>query len=170
MEYVIKEIMCVEIKRDSVTVGTVRNMHNLLSYGVVRKSVCRMWKAAITVIRCTCSAAATVPASGWTSVQSRPSPSGRPQRQSIMRLCGIRCKDYTCISSPSTVPDFPDTIDVMLSSAKISSSTSDGIGLPCVQPGTFSFTALATLFAKFTFICPKVQEVAERSSFFTVFR
>ena len=98
MEYVIKEIMCVEIKRDSVTVGTVRNMHNLLSYGVVGKSVCRMWKAAITGIRCTCSAAATVPASGWTSVQSRPSPSGRPQRQSFMRLCGIRCKDYTCIS------------------------------------------------------------------------
>ena len=24
---------------------------------------------------------------------------GRPQRQSIMRLCGIGCKDYTCISS-----------------------------------------------------------------------
>ena len=33
---------------------------------------------------------------------------------------------------------------IKVSSAKISSSTSDGIGLPCVQPGTFSFTALAT--------------------------
>ena len=27
----------------------------------------------------------------------RPSPPGRPQRQSIMRLCGIRCKEYICI-------------------------------------------------------------------------
>ena len=68
-----------------------------------------------------------------------------------MRLCGIRCIDYTCISNPSTVPDFPDTIDVMLSSAKISSSTSDGIGLPYVYPGTFSFMTLETIFASFTF-------------------
>ena len=30
---------------DSVAVGTVRNVHNLLSYGVVGKSVCRMWES-----------------------------------------------------------------------------------------------------------------------------
>lgn len=29
MKYVIKEIICVEIKRDSVVVGTVRNVYNL---------------------------------------------------------------------------------------------------------------------------------------------
>ncbi len=40
MKYDIKEIICVEIKRDSVVVGTVRNVHNLLFYGVVGKSVC----------------------------------------------------------------------------------------------------------------------------------
>lgn len=85
-----------------------------------------------------------------------------------MRLCGIRCIDYTCISNPSTVPDFPDTIDVMLSSAKISSSTSDGIGLPCVQPGTFSFTALATFLPILISNCPKVHAAATRSSFFNV--
>ena len=73
-----------------------------------------------------------------------------------MRLCGIGCKDYTCISSPFAVPDFPDTIDVMLSSAKISSSTSDGIGLPYVHPGTFSFTALATFLPMLISNCPKV--------------
>ena len=61
-----------------------------------------------------------------------------------MRLCGIGGKGYMCISSPFAVPDFPDTIDVILSSAKISSSTSDGIGLPFVQPGTFSLTAAVT--------------------------
>ena len=39
------------------------------------------------------------------------------------------------ISSPFASPD---TVDMIPSSAKISSSTSDGIGLPFVQPGTFS--------------------------------
>ena len=67
------------------------------------------------------------------------------------RLCKIGCKDYIFTSGPSAVPDFPDTIDMMLSSAKISSSTSDGIGLPYVYPGTFSFMTLETIFASFTF-------------------
>ena len=101
-------------------------------------------------------------------IQSRPSPPGRPQRQSIMRLCGIRCKDYICISSPFAVPDFPDTIDVMLSSAKISSRTPAGIGLPCVHPGTFSFTALATFLPMLISNCCNVHDAAERSPTFSV--
>ena len=52
MEYAIKEIICVEIKRDSVVVGTVRNVHNLLSYGVVGKSVCRMWESCTLAFPC----------------------------------------------------------------------------------------------------------------------
>ena len=76
-------------------------------------------------------------------LQPHPHPCS-PQRQSIKRLCGIGCKDYIFISSPSAIPNFPNAIDEMFSSAKISSRTPTGIGLPCVHPGTFSFTALAT--------------------------
>ena len=52
MKYVIKEIICVEIKRDSIAVGTVGNVHNLLSYGVVGKSVCRMWESCSFAFPC----------------------------------------------------------------------------------------------------------------------
>ena len=37
---------------DSVVVGTVRNVHNLLSYGVVGKSVCRMWESCTLAFPC----------------------------------------------------------------------------------------------------------------------
>ena len=37
---------------DSVVVGTVRNVHNLLSYGVVGKSVCRMWESSTLAFPC----------------------------------------------------------------------------------------------------------------------
>ena len=37
---------------DSVAVGTVRNVHNLLSYGVVGKSVCRMWESGSFAFPC----------------------------------------------------------------------------------------------------------------------
>ena len=37
---------------DSVAVGTVRNVHNLLSYGVVGKSVCRMWESCTLAFPC----------------------------------------------------------------------------------------------------------------------
>ena len=39
-------------ERDSVVVGTVRNVHNLLSYGVVGKSVCRMWESCTLAFPC----------------------------------------------------------------------------------------------------------------------
>ncbi len=39
-------------ERDSVVVGTVRNVHNLLSYGVVGKSVCRMWESCALAFPC----------------------------------------------------------------------------------------------------------------------
>ena len=39
-------------KGDSVVVGTVRNVHNLLSYGVVGKSVCRMWESCPLAFPC----------------------------------------------------------------------------------------------------------------------
>ncbi len=37
---------------DSGVVGTVRNVHNLLSYGVVGKSVCRMWESCPLAFPC----------------------------------------------------------------------------------------------------------------------
>ena len=37
---------------DFVVVGTVRNVHNLLSYGVVGKSVCRMWESCTLAFPC----------------------------------------------------------------------------------------------------------------------
>ena len=37
---------------DSGVVGTVRNVHNLLSYGVVGKSVCRMWESCTLAFPC----------------------------------------------------------------------------------------------------------------------
>ena len=39
-------------ERDSVIVGTVRNVHNLLSYGIVGKSVCRMWESCPLAFPC----------------------------------------------------------------------------------------------------------------------
>ena len=37
---------------DFVVVGTVRNVYNLLSYGVVGKSVCRMWESCSLAFPC----------------------------------------------------------------------------------------------------------------------
>ena len=48
-------------------------------------------------------------------------PPGRPQRQSIMRLCGIGRKGYTCISSPSAVPDLTCPCFLLIISYTISS-------------------------------------------------
>ena len=39
-------------ERDSVVIGTVRNVHNLLFYGVVGKSVCRMWESCTLAFPC----------------------------------------------------------------------------------------------------------------------
>jgi len=41
------------------------------------------------------------------------SPPGRPQRQSIMRLCGIGCKGYICISNYASLrmPNIPFSMD-----------------------------------------------------------
>ena len=46
-------------------------------------------------------------------IQSRPSPPGRPQRQSIMRLCGIGCNGYICISNYASLrmPNIPFSMD-----------------------------------------------------------
>ena len=41
-----------KIKKDSAAVGTVCNVHNLLSYGVVGKSVCRMWESCTLAFPC----------------------------------------------------------------------------------------------------------------------
>ena len=38
--------------KDSVVVGTVRNVHNLLSYGVVGNSVCRTWESCTLAFPC----------------------------------------------------------------------------------------------------------------------
>ena len=39
-------------EEDFAVVGTVRNVHNLLSYGVVGKSVCRMWEICTLTFSC----------------------------------------------------------------------------------------------------------------------
>ena len=39
-------------ERDSVVVGTVRNVYNWLSYGVVGNSVCRMWESCTLAFPC----------------------------------------------------------------------------------------------------------------------
>ena len=47
---------------------------------------------------------------------------GSERQRDWINIIHVRCKNYIFISSPSAIPEFPDTIDVMLSSAKISSS------------------------------------------------
>ena len=49
MKYVIKEIICVEIKRDSVVVGTVRNVHNLLFMDLWESLFAECEKAALSL-------------------------------------------------------------------------------------------------------------------------
>ena len=91
---------------------------------------------------------------------------GRPQRQSIMRLCGIRGKDY--ISTSNDVRELPDFFKFASTDSLVTPSNApDGIGFPISHLGSAFLAASKNAFRYARSYCCMVYP-ANRSFFCTL--